>query len=381
MMPIPKPNSGEAGSDFIKRCMADPVMQEYDPDQRAAICHCQFVGDEKNLSGEWLFGGEVSSVSDWQMILPVGEFKTAKYGELVITRELVDAIVVNWQNRALGERLPFIDTDHDQGAANGWIVELKAEDTGLFAKIEWTDIGRENVEKRRYRYFSAMIAEHQIIATGEKVWPVLKAVSLTNTPVMDNMPAVSLNDKSAHSDAADPQKGESMNYEQIVNALAGLTDEQRAELAKLLGEKEPEKKEESRPEDKPVELSETDKDLRLSTQEKVIQQMSETIANLTEKVQAVLDRDMDKNVDTFIQAALSEGKILPADETFWRTKYRRDPKMVEQILGKMPKAVDFTVRGTASADGEAIILTDKQRKALADLKVSEEQFRAVESKK
>lgn len=37
-MPIPKPASGESHDDFMSRCMADPVMQEYEGQQRYAVC-------------------------------------------------------------------------------------------------------------------------------------------------------------------------------------------------------------------------------------------------------------------------------------------------------------------------------------------------------
>lgn len=38
-MPIPKPKDGEAKDEFISRCMGDAEMQEYDKDQRLAICY------------------------------------------------------------------------------------------------------------------------------------------------------------------------------------------------------------------------------------------------------------------------------------------------------------------------------------------------------
>lgn len=38
-MPIPKPKDGEDKEQFISRCMADEEMQEYEQDQRLAICY------------------------------------------------------------------------------------------------------------------------------------------------------------------------------------------------------------------------------------------------------------------------------------------------------------------------------------------------------
>ena len=37
-MPIPSPHAGESQDDFIDRCMGSDAMQEYDQDQRAAVC-------------------------------------------------------------------------------------------------------------------------------------------------------------------------------------------------------------------------------------------------------------------------------------------------------------------------------------------------------
>jgi hypothetical protein len=49
-MPIPKPNSGESQSDFLKRCMADDVMvNEYDQEQRVAVCRSSY---SEYLAGE-----------------------------------------------------------------------------------------------------------------------------------------------------------------------------------------------------------------------------------------------------------------------------------------------------------------------------------------
>ncbi|HSR77259.1 MAG TPA: hypothetical protein VLN57_11800, partial [Xanthobacteraceae bacterium] len=38
-MPVPAPHSGESEDDFVSRCMGDDAMQEYDEEQRAAICY------------------------------------------------------------------------------------------------------------------------------------------------------------------------------------------------------------------------------------------------------------------------------------------------------------------------------------------------------
>ena len=46
IMPLPKPKPAESQTDFVARCVADPVMGREFPrmDQRLVICYVQFRG-------------------------------------------------------------------------------------------------------------------------------------------------------------------------------------------------------------------------------------------------------------------------------------------------------------------------------------------------
>jgi phage I-like protein len=310
------------------------------------------------------FAATAAAISDFQMILPVGVFKTAKYGELEITREMAHSIVENWTSKVMGERLPFIDTDHDQGAANGWIVELQARDDGVYARVDWTDLGRENVENKRYRYFSAMIAKHVNIQTGDEIWPVLKAVSLTNTPVMDNMPAVTLSDKGAHGDAGNHSREECMDFEALLKAFgelkASLTPEQTAKLSEALGVKK-------EPEPKPADTGTPAVTMSENAKDKVIIDLSERVDALQTQMSELKSKEAAKGEDAFIALALCDpktqkGKIKPADEEFWRKQYRENPKAAVAILEKLPPILDFTERGTGSGGTEKRAFTEADRK-------------------
>ena len=49
-MPIPTPNENETNEDFVDRCMIDDTMvNEYDDDQRLAICIAQ-IEEERAVS-------------------------------------------------------------------------------------------------------------------------------------------------------------------------------------------------------------------------------------------------------------------------------------------------------------------------------------------
>jgi uncharacterized protein len=49
-MPIPKPNDGEGQDEYISRCMGDEAMQEYDSEQRLAVCRTAW--DDAQKAGE-----------------------------------------------------------------------------------------------------------------------------------------------------------------------------------------------------------------------------------------------------------------------------------------------------------------------------------------
>src|SRR4030042_4984188 len=135
----------------------------------------------KNNIGFYLFAEVVCKIDageTWNMILPIGRFHTKKYGDIAITRDEALALVKNWNEKAMGEREAFIDTDHDLGPSNGWIKALEVRDAqgnigpGVWALVDWTERGRDLVQKKIYKYLSAMFGPHQNITTGQVIKPV-----------------------------------------------------------------------------------------------------------------------------------------------------------------------------------------------------------------
>ena len=141
------------------------------------------------------FFQEIRDTRELQLILPIGKYHSPVYGEFEISKETCEDMAANWEAKVLGERSPYIDTDHDGGAAMGWIKELQAQEAGLYAGIEWTEPGRELLEKGLYKYFSAEIGDHMDIHTGLKIKNVLIAATLTNRPFMNTMPEAHLSDR------------------------------------------------------------------------------------------------------------------------------------------------------------------------------------------
>jgi phage I-like protein len=76
-----------------------------------------------------------------------------------------DAVITDFRKR--GVDLP-IDYEHQSDTpeakrngpvpAAGWIRDLRADDTGLWGRVEWTDTAREMIARHEYRYLSPSFA-------------------------------------------------------------------------------------------------------------------------------------------------------------------------------------------------------------------------------
>ncbi len=316
---------------------------------------------------------EASLDNEFQLILPVGTFHSNFYGRITITKSMVLALVKNYSEKVLGEREPFIDTDHDNGAANGWIRDLQAQEDGLYAKIEWTDKGRDLLQSEQYRYFSAHIAEVVDIKTGDKVYPVLIAVALTNTPVMNTMPAAHLAEQLANEKAeaiklaafqvvadfvkaqraappADKDGGTrfkegSMDLTEALEALAkdlgDITDEQRATVMKIFGITAPAAPAEPKPD---ASMSEVrgkleDAERREGVLMKELKRKTIELATLTEE--KLLD-----GMNAAMSDALQAGKITPKTRPQWEEMYRSDPEKTLALLAELTPVIELGERGT-----------------------------------
>ena len=143
------------------------------------------------------------SITTGAVLFPIGTFQTDKYGTTAIPLEMAQEVVDNHNSGVLGIK-PMVDEGHKFGSAYGWVMDNSArvgsftDDDGnvipaVLGDIEWTEPGVEAVKGKIYRYLSAALGPVTNAATGAKNM-VLRAVSLTNTPVMRMMPEVALAD-------------------------------------------------------------------------------------------------------------------------------------------------------------------------------------------
>lgn len=129
-------------------------------------------------------------------VLPEGKFKHPWYGDLDFTAPVLRAAKRHFDNKVLGTDI-MVDEGHDRGKALGWFKAIHhgtseiggQNHIGLFADVEWTDLGRSLLERQIYRYFSAEVGTFTD-SEGKTIKNVLFGGGLTNRPFFKQMPAV-----------------------------------------------------------------------------------------------------------------------------------------------------------------------------------------------
>ena len=130
----------------------------------------------------------------WVQVTPCGEFPHAGAGVVqVIDREACDRIAADFNGRRSDANFPgvLVDFDHfslDTGQSSeaaGWISDLETRDTGLWARVRWSDAGLAAVQGGRFRLMSPVFPppSHCEDLGGGKIRPrALVSVALTNEP-------------------------------------------------------------------------------------------------------------------------------------------------------------------------------------------------------
>jgi len=138
---------------------------------------------------------EVLSFADWIKILPKGVFK--RDGRTIkLDDAFLMAIKRNFDNQILGRDVP-VNFEHQYTAlgAAGWVKALEVREDGLYALIEWTDIGKEATEKQRFKYVSVELGGAVDPKTGKVLGEdVLTGIALTNRPFFKGLTALAAAD-------------------------------------------------------------------------------------------------------------------------------------------------------------------------------------------
>lgn len=131
------------------------------------------------------------------MVTRCGQFWDARWGDFEITTAMLDQMVVNFENNALGADV-FVDLNHDPGlGAAGRFVQLWRDQDKLMALVDWTPFGRIAIEEKGFSYLSAEYVENYVDNEFKQPYGcVLKGAALTLRPVVKRLERVELSEAS-----------------------------------------------------------------------------------------------------------------------------------------------------------------------------------------
>lgn len=144
-------------------------------------------------------------------VAKTGNFSDPRYGEFSITNKDFDTWIENFHVLNAEAGLP-IDVDHSpekrgETEAVGWVRSLFKRGTGLWAKVEWNDLGKQLVGDKRYRFISPSYKDDFTDEEGKHHGTALLGVALTNRPFLQ-MATVSLTAAFALEKSPTPDDGD-----------------------------------------------------------------------------------------------------------------------------------------------------------------------------
>lgn len=357
----------KTGKDIL-RCEVTAIRTAngtFSDDPKTALEYSESVNPLNLEDHESALELSLSEIDDdeYQLVFPIGTFLTGKYGEVNITRTYVDMMVKHWKK--LGKDSLFLDKNHDFEDSYGWPEDVKADEDGIKVKWNFTKQGKELIDDKVYKFYSAAIGWKNDMKSGKELFPVLKAVTLCNNPVMNQLPGVHLSDNPTHGEGSkNIQEGQDMTPQEIITALLSLseedkkaiTDGNRKDIADFFGLSTG------------TELSEAK--VKIGVQDEKIKLVLSENRDLTAKLKVVQDKETADNKTAVIEAAIKDGKILPKNKEKWEGLFDKDPEGTTEILKEKGSEIDLSTHGNGKP-GQAATQDDIAAAKLVGMELSE----------
>lgn len=323
-----------------------------------------------------------SNTPDMIQLLPYGHITTKK-GDFVVDEAAENEIMQNFKNR---KNDVVIDYEHQTlkdvvAPAAGWIKKLENRGKeGIWGEVEWTGKAKDFIANKEYKYLSPVI----FVSKTDKRVQLLHSAALTNDPAIDGMVPLAnkliantnLDDNEEENNNMDELKkiaaalglDENATLEQILEAIKGLTDDEKAEgddpalsankdILSLL------------------ELPATAK--AEDVKGKIIQLKNPSGYVSAEEFNKLQAKIASRETDEVVLKALKEGKITPAQKEWAKAYALKDLEGFTNFVKNAPQVVpmkmmdfkDTEISGGSKVPDEAQIMINKM------LGVSDEDYK------
>lgn len=291
------------------------------------------------------------SVPEWIQLIPAGRIVTGRDGRSWLNDNPAGIIASFAGNEA---PIP-VDIEHateirapegNAAPAMAWVEEMKDRDGGsVWGKAEWTPKGREMVANKEYRYLSPVLIYER--ASGRIVG--ISSVGLTNKP---NLFLNALNREESN------QKEENMDKE----LLAALGLPETATMAQALNAIATLKSDLATARNR-TETPSLDKYVPRADYDAAVGKATNAEQKLRERDAA----DLEKGINTEIDAALKAGKITPATAEYHKAQCRQEGGLerFKQFVAAAPVVVADAGLDRKTPEGTDISLNAEMAKVSA----------------
>jgi phage I-like protein len=303
----------------------------------------------------------INTATNEIQLFPAGEFagvdgrpQDVDGGKWIINAELATALVaqVDAANTPLVidyEHQTLRTTENGQPApASGWFSKVEwREGVGLYAVgVEWTEKAAAMIAAGEYRFISPVFTYNK---RGE-VCQLLHA-ALTNTPALDGMDAVMLAAASRLASLSTETETTIVDEEQLAMLLANLRwllnlpetstpEEVCAELKKIIDGVSGSQGTAAASVGLSALLAQKDEQiasLSANAYDPAKHSPIEVVTDLQSRLAALSQTSSSAEVDTLVQAALSDGRLLPVQENWAKDYGKKDVAAFKTWLGSAPK--------------------------------------------
>lgn len=310
-------------------------------------------------------------------IMRLGQWNHPLYGKFKITSETFSEIIKNFDDKVRGVDICF-DLEHGgtnkKSEAVCWVNKIRQDGDRLLAEVDWTDLGKEKVKSKSFRYFSPEFRfNYEDEETGKKYKNVLLGGGLTNKPFIKKMSPIMLSEtiNNFNSELYLPcefnlpdKEDIGMNEEllKVLKLSETATSEEIQNAVNKLVEDSVKLSESS------VKLSELEKSLKdlKADNESLTLKLNEALGTktntekenikLSERLASIENQLIETEWENVYNIALSEGKIVPAMKEIFHAQFIADKAKTTEIIKSLPVTVKLTENGTAK--GRSLEKTD-----------------------
>lgn len=359
------------------------------------------------VDDEWRIRDEI-------LIFPRGQFSHPEYGLMTFDSGFFARVQDNFNRRVLGVE-PFIDFEHKESEAAGWIKSLRETGAGLMATVEWTKLGRQALTDKIFRYFSPWWGAYAT-EKGEQFSDVLRGGALTNVPFLKtSLPAlVAQEPKALRAAGVDLKLSDfaptierpadkiraylddhaDADLDALAEAIVAMINEMKSKPKEIEMDQIALAKELGLPEDSPpeqileavragkaasIKLAEAKPadDAKLAEREARIVAIEAKLADTTKRAADAEKKLAEREANERVAQAIRDGKLTPAmagtpeKPGFYRKLALSDPSGFAEAIGAMPRLWSPGEMGSALDNDLGSLSVEQQIMKLAEAKVAE----------